>query len=62
MDYSLKLSGYFDCEGQWICEMHILSIGEVTCSSRDEDNLEHDFDENKLTFDDSDFDNFGYKF
>ena len=60
VDYSLTLSGDFDCEGQWICDFHIVSILEVTCSSRDEDNLEHDFDESKLVFDDSDFDNFGY--
>ena len=59
VDYSLKLSGYFDCEGQWICEMHIVFIREVTCSSRDVDNLEHNFDEKKLAFNDSDFDNFG---
>ena len=59
IDYSLTLAGYFDCDGQWRCEQHTVIFGKVTCSSRDVDNLEHNFDEKKLAFNDSDFDNFG---
>lgn len=60
VDYHLSLSGDFDSDGQWRCYNFTVFIGEVVCNSHDEDNLEHDFDENKLPFEDSDFDNFGY--
>ena len=62
IDYSLNLNGDFDEDSQWVCDSFSITIGEVTCNSMDEDNLEHDFDESKLYFEEADFYNFGYKF
>ena len=60
VDYSLDLYGDFDSDSQWVCYQFYVNIGEVVCSSMEEDNLEHDFDESKLHFVEADFYNFGF--
>ena len=62
VDYSLRLYGDFNEDSQWECNDFYVNIGEVTCCTKDEDNLEHDFDENKLHYEEADFYNFGYNF
>jgi hypothetical protein len=62
VDYSLNLNGDFNEDSQWECNDFYVTIGEVTCCTKDEDNLEHDFDKDKLHFEEADFYNFGYNF